>query len=358
MAKAELDVVVVGYNGRTLLPVSLAPLLSLNEPSFQLIYVDNGSSDGSCDYVEETFPRSVIIRNPINLGFARANNQGIETGEAPAVLLLNSDLFISPDAIGSLWKALTSDSDIGSVAPKIYRISREDFLKIPTTGENRGRENQGSVISSKILDSTGHILYRDLFARNRGRDQVDVGQYDSSLEPFGVSAACAIYRRTALEEAKLNREVFDSSFFSYYEDVDLDIRLKMLGWRSRYLPFAVAYHIGAASRLAGTAMIQVEGAKNRHLMMLKYLPISYLILNFPSLIVAELFNFAYLLLRQPWGLFSLPRLISVAPQALRSRRVIKKSGKYDINRLLPHLVSGRKRQILRRLFKLSRDEDS
>ena len=112
-------------------------------------------------------------------------------------------------------------------------------------------------------------MYRNVQATNRGEEEMDRGQYDRPEEVFGVCAAAALYRRAMLEDVKVEGEVLDATFFSYLEDVDLDWRARLRGWRSWYEPSAVAVHHRSASGGRFTMRIQRHIFKNRILMLIK-----------------------------------------------------------------------------------------
>jgi GT2 family glycosyltransferase len=133
------------------------------------------------------------------------------------VLLLNADIELAPDYLERTIRNF-EHPDIGSVTGKLLRAHPPD-----------------------MIDSTGHAVFGLGWAENRGEMLVDSG-YDEAGEVFGVCAAAAVYRRAALDSAVVESEYLDESYFSYIEDVDLDWRLRWMGWRAWYEPTAVAVH--------------------------------------------------------------------------------------------------------------------
>jgi len=214
----------------------------------ETIVVDNGSIDGSAELASGR-PNVRLIRNPNNAGFAAANNQALETANGEFVLLLNYDAVLEPRYISILVESLRADPRRGSATGKLLR---------PSLGGEPA-----------LLDSTGHVMYRNVQATNRGENEPDRSQYDRAEEVFGVCAAAALYRRAMLEDVMIEGEVLDSTFFSYLEDVDLDWRARLRGWRSWYEPAAVAVHHRSASGGRFTMPIQRHIFKNRILMMIK-----------------------------------------------------------------------------------------
>jgi len=210
--------------------------------------VDNGSADGSAELALGR-PDVRLIRNPNNAGFAAANNQALELAQGEFILLLNYDAVLEPRYLSILVESLRADQRRGSATGKLLRPS--------VSGQ------------PTLLDSTGHVMYRNVQATNRGENEPDRAQYDRAEEVFGVCAAAAVYRRAMLEDVMVEGEVLDSTFFSYLEDVDLDWRARLRGWRSWYEPSAVAVHHRSASGGRFTITIQRHIFKNRILMMIK-----------------------------------------------------------------------------------------
>ena len=210
--------------------------------------MDNGSVDGSAELAAGR-PGVRLVRNASNAGFAVANNQALDLAAGEFILLLNYDAILEPRYISTLVESLRSDPRRGSATGKLLRPAAP-----------------GQPV---LLDSTGHVMYRNVQATNRGEEEMDRGQYDRPEEVFGVCAAAALYRRAMLEDVKVEGEVLDATFFSYLEDVDLDWRARLRGWRSWYEPSAVAVHHRSASGGRFTMRIQRHIFKNRILMLIK-----------------------------------------------------------------------------------------
>ncbi len=211
--------------------------------------MDNGSQDGSLQRLEEVEPPVRLLRNPANLGFAVAANQGIAAAGGEWILLANLDLELEPDYVERLLRAAAADPRLGSLTGKLLRAGARDAGTPP------------------ILDSTGHIVFRNSWAGNRGEGEPDRGQLDHAEEIFGVTAAAALYRRSMLAEVSEGRaRPFDERFFAYIEDVDLDWRMRWLGWRSWYEPRAVAWHHRSATGARRKPFILRHILKNRLLL--------------------------------------------------------------------------------------------
>ena len=224
----------------------LTTLLRQSHPIEDRIVVDNASTDGSLEALQSADPNLRVIRNKTNLGFAAAANQAVEAAEGSWLLLANLDVEFAPDYVARLFAAGERDSSIGAVTGKLLR---------PGAGSNK-----------PIVDSTGHILYRNGWAANRGEGLADSGQWERSEEVFGVTAAAPLYRTKMLREiTDGSARPFDERFFAYIEDVDLDWRMRWLGWKAWYEP-AVALHHRSATGARRSPFVLRHILKNRLLL--------------------------------------------------------------------------------------------
>ena len=204
----------------------LQTLLGQSHPAEQRIVVDNASSDGSIERLLGIDPGLRVVRNSSNRGFSLAANQGIAAAEGDWVLLLNQDVELEADYLERLLAAGVLNDRIGAVTGKLMR---------------RG------AVGEPLVDSTGHILYRNGWASNRGEGLPDGEQWATPGTVFGVSAAAALYRVSMLRAVSDGcARPFDERYFAYIEDVDLDWRAAQLGWTAWYEP-AVAWHQRGAS---------------------------------------------------------------------------------------------------------------
>jgi GT2 family glycosyltransferase len=237
---------ILNWNGGDLVVECLRSLLRQTHPIEDLIVVDNASTDGSVQRLKAEAPQLKVISNLRNLGFAVAANQAVAAAKGGWFLLANLDVELEPDFVARLVAAGDRDPMIGSVAGKLLR---------PRTGTGPA-----------IVDSTGHILYRNGWAANRGEGLPDAGQWESPEEVFGVTGAAPLYRMKMLREISDGpARPFDERFFAYIEDVDLDWRMRWLGWKAWYEP-AVAWHHRSATGARRSAFILRHIIKNRLLL--------------------------------------------------------------------------------------------
>ena len=251
-----VTVIVVNWNRRELLRAALGSLATQSWRDFEVIVVDNGSTDGSPALVDEmaaTFPVPLrLIRNAENRGFCAANNQGIDASKSRFLALLNNDAEADPGWLAALLDVIQSDDAVGMVASKI--LVYEDPTRI---------------------DKVGHLIYLDGQNRGRGTGQFDRGQFDRIDETLWPDGCAALYRRAMLEEIGS----FDEDFFAYADDAELGLRGRIAGWMCLYAPGAVVrHHRGATLGLSsGRRLTLIE--RNRVLLAVKLFPWNLLWLN-------------------------------------------------------------------------------
>lgn len=216
MASPLVSVIVVNWNRRDLLRACLASLESQNFRDFEIIVVDNGSSDGSLELLRSAaFERIQTIKNAENRGFCAANNQGIRAARGEFIALLNNDAEADPGWLEELLAAVCDAPDVGMVASKIL------------TYEDRS-----------VIDKAGHLIYLDGQNRGRGTGEPDRGQFDRVEETAWPDGCAALYRRSLFDQVGS----FDEDFFAYADDAELGLRARIAGWRCLYIPTAVVYH--------------------------------------------------------------------------------------------------------------------
>jgi GT2 family glycosyltransferase len=285
-----------------LLPSCLEALAAQDYRPFETIVVDNGSIDGSVDLLAGRHDLA-LIRNPTNLGFAVANNQALRVALGEFVLLLNYDAILGPGYVSALVACLRADPHRGSATGKLIR---------PSPGAD-----------SPTLDSTGHVMYRNDWAMNRGEDEPDRSQYCATEEVFGVCAAAGLYRRSMLDDVMVDGEVLDSTFFAYLEDVDLDWRARLRGWQSWYEPAAVATHHRSATGGRFSTRIQRHIFKNRLLMIIKNDSGRSFLARLPGIVAFTGAKLVLGTLQAPTFLTALWDVARLSPVAWRKRRQVQ-----------------------------------
>jgi GT2 family glycosyltransferase len=217
----RVTVVIPNWNGKHFLGECLGALAAQSASRPAAIIVDNGSTDGSSEYITNNFPWVKLIALPQNEGFGRAVNRGILAAETEFVAMLNNDAAPDPDWLEKLLHAMDENPDISSCACKIVFY-----------------ENPGEI------DSAGDLYAPWGMSFNRGHNKSDTGRYDKQCLVFGPCAAAALYRKSLFYSVGL----FDENFFAYYEDTDLNLRMLLAGKKCLYVPDArVRHHYSGSS---------------------------------------------------------------------------------------------------------------
>lgn len=210
-----VSVVIPNWNGAHHLPVCLDALRAQTYPHIEVLLVDNGSTDGSQSLVSEQYPEVRLLALERNLGLTGGNNAGFRAAQGEILISLNNDTEADPRFVESLTEALLEHPEAGLAAAKMLLFDRRD-----------------------TIHSAGDGYGRDGIPFNRGVWQRDEGQFDEPGWIFGGCGGAVAYRRAMLDEVGL----FDETFFMYCEDVDLNWRAQLAGWRCWYTPQAVVYH--------------------------------------------------------------------------------------------------------------------
>jgi GT2 family glycosyltransferase len=209
------SVVIPNWNGAHHLPVCLDALRSQTYPRIEVILVDNGSTDGSQTLLKEQYSEVRLLALGSNLGLTGGNNAGFCVAEGEILISLNNDTEADPFFVEALVTALQAHSEAGMAAAKMLLFDRRDHIH-----------------------SAGDGYGTDGIPFNRGVWEKDEGQYDEPGWIFGGCGGAVAYRRATLDDIGL----FDEGFFMYCEDVDLNWRAQLAGWRCWYTPQAVVYH--------------------------------------------------------------------------------------------------------------------
>ncbi|MDD5145562.1 MAG: glycosyltransferase family 2 protein [Candidatus Pacebacteria bacterium] len=265
--KPLVSVVILNWNGKRYLNDCLTSLENQSFTNFEIIFADNGSEDDSVSFVKENFPKTIIVENKKNLGFAEGNNRGIRIAQGKYVFILNNDTKVDKNCLEKLVEVAERNDKIGMAATKIL-----------------------SIQNSKLIDSVGVNIYFDGMSRGRGRKEIDNGQYDKIEKILIPSGCAALYRKEMLDEIGL----FDERFFAYCEDTDLGLRGRLAGWQAQFVPSAVIqhYYSGTSGKYSSFKAFLVE--RNHFWVVLK---------NFPPKLI--LFLPFYTVLRYSFIIFGL-----------------------------------------------------
>lgn len=239
------------FNGRHLLEVVIPSLARQTQPASEVVVVDDGSSDDSIDWLQTKWPSVNVISFPRNRGVTAAINACLQAGSGEFVALLNNDMELDPDCLRELARALTEHPDAAVATAKLIDYHQRD-----------------------VIDGAGDIYEWSGEANRRGQGTRDTGQYDAPQPVFGACGGAALYRRSALDAVG----DFDEQLFAIYEDVDWSFRAQLAGFSCRYVPTAVAYHMGSATIGRGlTDFVLYQNWRNGIWVLIKNYPLSALV---------------------------------------------------------------------------------
>ena len=215
----KLSIIIPNFNGKQFIKLCLDSIRKQDCSFYELIIVDNGSSDGSVEYINEYYPDLTLIENKENSGFAAAVNQGIKISSSDYVFLLNNDVELESDCVSNLLKCIEKDENIFAVSSKMVQYNDRNKM------DDAGDEYTILGWTCKVGDGKSPDLYT------------------SKRETFSACAGAAIYRKDILDKLKY----FDENFFAYMEDVDISYRARIWGYKCVYCPEAVVYHLGSGT---------------------------------------------------------------------------------------------------------------
>jgi len=253
-----VSIIILNWNGLEHLETCLPSVMEQTYENIEVIVVDNGSTDGSIEYVKENYDNVKLICNSDNVGFAEGNNVGIREAAGEYIVALNNDTEVDANWISAFVEVAEEHPDAGMLACKVL-----------------------SYYDRNQIDCVGHLIYPDGLSRGRGRGEIDAGQYDDVEEVAFPSGCAALYRKEMLEQIGL----FDKDFFIYVEDSDLGIRGRLAGWKCLYVPDAVVYHKYSAT---------MGGYSPRKAIMIERNRIWFVVKNLPATMIISSFYYAFL----------------------------------------------------------------
>lgn len=256
----KASIIIPHWNGRSHLHTCLTSLRQQTEQDFEVILVDNGSTDGSQAYVREQFPEVRLVELGRNTGFTGACNAGYALAQGDIVILLNNDTETDPHWLAELFRAFKQYPTVGAIASQLRLFDKRDHFH-----------------------ATGDFYRLDGIPGNRGVWQKDEGQFAQEEFVFGACAAASAYRRSALVEVGF----LDDDFYFSCEDVDLAFRLRLAGWEVLYVPTAVVYHKLKASGGSGVVSSYHDGRNFLYLIWKNY-PTSLLRQHWRAILNAQL----------------------------------------------------------------------
>jgi GT2 family glycosyltransferase len=241
MTFPQVAVIVVNWNGGQKTLDCLASLRQMDYPGFDVLVVDNSSTDGSMEAIRESFPEVSLIETGANLGFTGGNNVGMRHAldrGADYVLLLNHDTEVATDLLTCLVDAVETDPEVGIAGPLIYYYDQPGTIWSAGGAVDRWRGQTRMI----------------------GLDELDSGQYGSAAREVDFVSGCALLaRRSVLEQVGL----LDERFFAYYEEVEWCLRARRAGFRTINVPGAKVRHKISPGQRASSPIVHYYMTRNR-----------------------------------------------------------------------------------------------
>ncbi|MBI2086316.1 glycosyltransferase family 2 protein [Candidatus Daviesbacteria bacterium] len=245
----EASVIIPNWNGKELLSDCLLSLQNQTFKDFEIVLVDNNSTDYSLEYVNKNFPEVKIINLEKNYGFAKAINEGVKASSAKYVIFLNNDTKADKDFVKKLIECAGAHPEVISVNSKLFNFNNRN-----------------------IIDGVGILINEVGQARSIGWQEIDKGQFNKEECIFGATGGASLFKR--LEFLKLGG--FDENYFMYSEEVDFAFRAQFQGFKSIFCPKAIVYHKHKATAKKFPQKIEYWQFRNMTLTILKDFPTAIL----------------------------------------------------------------------------------
>ncbi len=299
-----VSVILVNYNCGSLLDLALPSLSAQSHPRLEILVVDNGSEDDSCERIGRHYPGITIVPLGRNTGFSHALNEGIRRSAGELVMSLNFDVVLEPGFVTALVDALRRRPDAGWAAGQLRKLTPE------------------GVVDS--IDCNGHYWLPSRYCYGYDPAHPEPEYYDHEREVFGASACAAIYRRSMLEALAVDGEIFDEDLFAYFEDVDLDWRAQHRGYRCVFVPEARGAHMRGGTGLARRSGVAALLLANRWLVMVKNDDAQHLLRDLSPIVRRTIVDVAIHLRDRPTAIpRAALRALRLFPRMLAKRRRLR-----------------------------------
>lgn len=298
------SVVIPNWNGKHLLKTCLSSLQKQTFKDLEVILVDNGSIDGSVDYIHKYFPFVKVITLDKNYGFAKAVNEGIKASKGKYVCLINNDTEVDKNCLQYLVEAAKNKKDVGFVAAKMLNFYNRD--RIDSAGD--------------WIDVVGH-------ANNIGQGEKDDEVFNKPGYVFLVTGGGGLFKKQVFEKVGL----LDEDYFAYFEDVDLCLRAQLQGFKGWFEPRAKIYHIHKATSNKVKPLAEYWQFRNMTQTIIKDFPLELLKkdLNWLRALLVNINTVRFLATQGLFwqGIKAELYILFYLPQLLRKRSEIQKSRK-------------------------------
>jgi GT2 family glycosyltransferase len=328
----KVSLIVINYNGRDLIANCLRALEGQLLNSFEIVLIDNASTDGSLDEIG-TFLKGSLLGSHVklmplkmNMGFAGGNLEGLRNATGEYIALLNNDTEPDESWLKELVMAMDSDPKVGICASKLV------------------------VKGTNVIDSAGDGFSMSLKGFKRGEGETEIFSYNKREYVFGACAGAALYRRQMIDEIGF----LDEDFFLIHEDTDLNFRAQLHGWRVLYVPTAVVYHKVRSSIGKSSPNAIYYTLRNSELLRMKNIPFPLFLNCLPWFILGMVSEFLYFAVRHRHPILYLKAktdAIRMFPLMLKKRKANLEGIKVESDDLRKLITPVFERDILRSKLK-------
>jgi len=304
----SISVIIVNWNGIQHLEECLLSLSKQTTKDFEIILVDNGSTDGSANFVEKRFPYVKIVRLAKNEGFCGGNKIGLEHATGEFVALLNNDTKVDPRWLEELLQEMQSDPNIGICSSCMVNYFKPEYLD--TAGDGYDICGVGFKIGNRMR----------------------VSEFQHKRDTFGACAGAVMYRRSMIKKIGF----FDDDFFAVGEDIDLSFRARLSGYRCVYVPTAIVRHKVNQTVGAGSNFLLYQSRRNIEYTYFKNMPLPLLILTLPLHLLYNLLTFIQALTERRIGIYLKAKrdFLNNFRDVLKKRNEIQKQREISLKSLL------------------------
>lgn len=254
----RISIIIVNWNGLALLKECLQSLATQSFQDFEIILVDNGSSDGSVEWVRMNCPNVRLLCLEANVGYSAGNNAGVKIAHGQYIVLLNNDTKVERDWLNALYVRIASDDNIAACDSKVLFCERPNAI----------------WAAGGIYAVAGSV-------QSRWSGETDGPDKQSAADVFIAVACAAIYRRAVIDRIGF----FDEDFFAGYEDVDWSFRAHLAGYRIMNEPAAIVYHKVSATHIHNSSIFVYNSQKNVSMTFMKNMPMKLMLKYFPLHII-------------------------------------------------------------------------
>ena len=310
---------------------------SLKKQTYQNLEVnvlDNNSDDNTAEIIQKEYSQFNLIRNKDNIGFWAGQEKLINEYSNGDYIICMSDVILKEDFIEKAVEVMEENPDCGAVQAKVYQMELY-------------RDSGFKIQDSKVIDTCGFKVFKSRKIINLGHEELDSEKYNKQFEIFAVEGVVPIFRKSALEDCKIDNHLIDPDYrtgpFGYGDDLDLAWRMRLFGWKHIYSPQVIACHDRSTTKGYSKNLKdyltrikernKIDTIKRRldwrnvRFTIIKNSYIINILKDLPWIILRELGTFGYMILFEPKILLEIPNFFKLLPNMLRKRKEIMKRAK-------------------------------